>query len=60
MIEMHDELLSSKELASKLKRSERYVKMMRARGFRMIAGRTTLATALRWLVTCPHPFGKVK
>ena len=50
-----DELLSVKELARALKRSERYVWFMRARGFRMLAGRTTLNSALKFLATNPTP-----
>lgn len=49
------ELLSSKELAARLKRHVKYVYAMRARGFRMVAGRTTLAAALAWLARNPQP-----
>lgn len=44
-----DELLSSKELAGRLKRSPSYVYAMRRQGFAMIAGRTTLRAAIFWL-----------
>jgi hypothetical protein len=52
-----DELLTSKELAWRLKRSVNYVYAMKSRGFKMIAGRTTLAAALRWLSVNPCPRG---
>lgn len=52
---MTSELLTCKELAGKLKRSTRYVYAMRAQGFRMIAGRTTLQAALVWLSRNPQP-----
>lgn len=50
-----EELLSVKELAIRLKRSESYVWAMRRRGFRMIAGRTTMTAALQFLVKVPNP-----
>jgi DNA-binding CsgD family transcriptional regulator len=52
----NNELLSSKELAALLKRSESYVKQMKRRGFRLIGGRTTLRQAIGWLVRNPRPF----
>jgi hypothetical protein len=51
-----DELLSIKELALALKRSESYIFAMRRRGFRMVAGRTTLKAALLFLSRVPRPF----
>jgi hypothetical protein len=53
-------LLSQKELCLAIKRSPRFVKYMRATGFRMIAGRTTLKAALDWLKTNPHPCRRVQ
>lgn len=53
-----NELLSSKELAARLKRSLRYVRAMQARGFVMAGGRTTLAAALDWLRDNPKPSRK--
>lgn len=53
-----DELLSVKELAARLKRSEAYVWQMRKRGFRMVAGRTTLGAAIAFLSRCPRPFSR--
>lgn len=50
------DLLSTKELAVALKRSESYVKQMKRRGFRMVGGRTTLRDALGWLARNPRPF----
>lgn len=52
-----DELLSVKELASRLKRSATYVYAMKARGFVMVANRATLAAALQWLEVHPMPRG---
>lgn len=51
-----EELLSMKELAARLKRSESYVKQMKRRGFRPIGGRSTLREALGWLARNPRPF----
>ena len=50
-----EELLTPKELAAKLKRARSYVAAMRSRGFRFIAGRTTLSIALEWLADNPQP-----
>jgi hypothetical protein len=50
-----DELLSMKDLAALLKRSEAYVWAMRKQGFKVIAGRTTLSAALVWLSKNPCP-----
>jgi len=55
-----DELLSAKELASRLKRCESYVDYMKKKGFRMIAGRTTLRAALTWLAKHPKPCTRSK
>lgn len=52
---MDEELLSCKDLAVLLRRSTRYVYMMKRSGFRMIAGRTTLKAALLWLTSNPSP-----
>lgn len=52
---MPDELLSVKELAAKLKRSESYVWCMVRIGFRMTGGRATLERALRFLSKNPKP-----
>ena len=51
-----EELLSSKELASKLGRNVSYIWAMRRCGFRMLAGRTTLSLALEWLSDNPRPW----
>lgn len=48
-------LLSVKELAAALSRSERYVWHMRSRGFAMPGGRATLDEARHWLATHPPP-----
>lgn len=51
-------LLTAKELASELNRSVHYIYQMRRRGFRMIGGRATLESAMKWLDKNPKPFGK--
>ncbi len=48
-------LLSSKELADALGRSTKYVQWMRRRGFRFIAGRATLSSAIVFLQKCEQP-----
>lgn len=48
-------LLSMKELADKLGRSYSYVRAMRRRGFRMVAGRTTLTAAIKFLAQVDKP-----
>lgn len=48
-------LLSVKELAKQLGRSERYVWWMRARGFEMPGGKATLTEAREWLSDHPQP-----
>jgi hypothetical protein len=48
-------LLSAKELAGELGRSIRYVRKMKQRGFKMVAGRATLESAVAWLDTNPPP-----
>lgn len=48
-------LLSAKELAEALGRSERYIWHMRKRGFRFTAGRATLSSALVFLHQTPQP-----
>lgn len=53
-------LLSVKELARELGRTERYVWHMRRRGFVMIAGRATLVAAIAWLQFNPFPCGGKK
>ncbi len=55
-----DQLLSCKELAEVLGRDISYVYAMRRRGFRMIAGRTTLDAALEWLESNPKPTSHAK
>ena len=50
-----EELLTPKELAAKLKRARSYVTAMQSRGFRFLAGRTTLSLALDWLFENPQP-----
>jgi predicted DNA-binding transcriptional regulator AlpA len=44
-----EELLSVKQVAAKLGRPDSYVYAMIRRGFRMVAGRTTMTAVLRWL-----------
>lgn len=60
LIESERDLLSMKELAARLKRSESYVKQMKRRGFRTVAGRVTLREALQWLARNPQPFAPVE
>ena len=55
---MIEELLSSKELAVRLKRSYGYVKAMKRHGFKMVAGRTTITAAITWLAKNPRPTAK--
>lgn len=55
-----EELLSIKELAQKLKRSESYIFAMKRQGFRMLAGRTTLSAALKFLAVTPSPCSRVQ
>ena len=50
-----EELLTPKELAEKLKRARSYITAMQSRGFRFLAGRTTLSIALEWLSDNPQP-----
>ena len=52
---MNEELLTHKELAAALKRSYTYVAAMKRRGFRVVAGRTTLSAAILWLTKNPTP-----
>jgi len=51
-------LLTAKELAFELRRSVRYVREMKRRGFLMPGGRSTVSSALVWLIRNPPPFGK--
>lgn len=51
----NNKLLSIKELALELNRSESYVRHMIGCGFKTYAGRATLESALTWLSTHPHP-----
>lgn len=55
-----EELLTPKELAAKLKRARSYVTAMQRGGFRFVAGRTTLAIALEWLVENPYPRARAR
>lgn len=52
----HEELISVKQLATRLGRHENYVRTMKRVGFKMIAGRTTLTAALNWLSRNPQPY----
>lgn len=52
---MNAELLTAKELAVKLKRSADYIYWMKRRGFKMVAGTSTLKRALAWLEKHPFP-----
>lgn len=54
----HDELLTACELAWGLKRSVRYVYEMKAKGFLMPGGRSSINQALAWLARNPAPFAK--
>ncbi len=54
------DLLTSKELAAALKRSDDYVYAMRKRGFPMPGERARLADALAWLSDNPNPTRKLK
>lgn len=51
-------LLSAKQVADKLGRHLKYVYAMRKRGFRMIAGRTTMTAVITWLAKNPQPCSK--
>lgn len=51
-----EQLISVKELAMALGRSESYVWAMRRRGFRFIGGRSTLSAALVFLQRVPNPW----
>lgn len=53
-----EELLTVKELAQLLKRHESYVWAMRRAGFRMVAGRTTMTAAIKFLAANPRPWAK--
>jgi hypothetical protein len=51
----NEELLTAKELAIRLKKSRTYVYAMKARGFRMPGGVSTIGAALVWLTRHPKP-----
>lgn len=53
--DLNDDLISLKQLAAKLGRSYNYVLAMRRRGFKTVAGRTTLRAAITWLGSNPKP-----
>ena len=55
-----ESLLSSKQLADRLGRSISYVDAMKFSGFRMLAGRTTLSSAIGWLAKNPKPMQRAK
>lgn len=48
-------MLTTKELASQLRKHPSYVYAMRARGFRMPGDVATVPEARRWLARNPHP-----
>jgi len=50
-----DELLTTKELAEKLKRDVSYIYAMKRQGFVMVSNRSTLAAAITWLLRHPAP-----
>ena len=50
-----EELLTIDELAEKLKRSPRYVRYMKAKGFEMPGGRATLSQAICFLRKVKKP-----
>lgn len=56
----HLQFLSQKELAKALRRSPSYVKAMKRRGFRFIAGRATLSSAILFLQNHPNPCQRAK
>ena len=49
----HEELLTTKELAAEMKRSEWYIRAMRKAGFPMPGGTATIEEARLWLVRRP-------
>lgn len=51
-----EELITRKELAERLKRNESYTYAMQRRGFRFVAGRTTMTAALNWLAKNGRPW----
>lgn len=55
MMEKDKILLSAKELAKELGRSEGYVRHMIMCGFRMRYGRNTIEEAMAFLENHPHP-----
>lgn len=55
MMKNEMKLLSVKEIASQIGRSDRYVWWMRQKGFKMVAGRATLEDAMRFLEANPKP-----
>jgi hypothetical protein len=55
---MTTELLDSKGIAQRLRRSVWYVYAMRKRGFMMVGGRATMADAIEFLRVHPAPTGK--
>jgi len=54
---MNERLLSVKELASELGHARSYVQAMKAKGFIMPGGRSTISRALAWLARNPPPRG---
>lgn len=50
-----NQLLSPKELAEALRRSDRYVRHMKSRGFKMPGGYATFEDARNWLEKNPAP-----
>lgn len=57
MCERCSRLLSCKELAGELRKSPSFIYAMVKKGFPLTAGLATLAQALDWLASHPHPRG---
>lgn len=55
-----EKLLSCKELASQLSRSQSYVSAMKRKGFKMTGNRATLSEARRFLSRVQHPRAKAR
>jgi DNA-binding CsgD family transcriptional regulator len=55
---MTEKLLSIKEIADRLGRSESYIFAMKRNGFKMTGNRATLTEARSFLLICPKPRAK--
>jgi predicted DNA-binding transcriptional regulator AlpA len=56
MTRAHEQLLTVKELAAALRKSEKYVYVMVAKGFGMPGRVATVSEARKWLARNPSPF----